>query len=245
MSSADSPGPSTSPPEPVLIFDLDGTLLSVNSFPYWVKYLLYGSFSHLTMRQRLCISLRAAGILAQRKLLRHGHAATKRRFQRLWSEATRGDDTQSAAQRFAQSLLPYVRPNLRRILQRHGGGALLATSAASDYAQRLGETLGFAHILATPPAGDADDRENSRETKRDRTLRYLAAQGWDARARLFFTDHEEDLPLARACALTLWFGDDASLAAAKALAPDLTIVSCRHASDGDMETLIAQFPDRR
>ena len=45
MSFADSPGRSTSKADPVFIFDLDGTLISVNSFPHWVIYMLRGKFA--------------------------------------------------------------------------------------------------------------------------------------------------------------------------------------------------------
>ena len=47
---------------PLLIFDLDGTLLSVNSYPHWVRYLLTGRFDGLDKKERLAVSGKAAVI---------------------------------------------------------------------------------------------------------------------------------------------------------------------------------------
>lgn len=227
MPSADSPGPSTSRPEPVLIFDLDGTILSVNSFPKWVMYLLRGSFPALNPFARLVLSLRVAALLAGRKILKHPHGPMKRQMQRLWQRATAADGARTSLDHLTAQLLATVRPNMHGLLEALRAqpvDAVLATAAAGEYGHYLGEKLGFFHILTTPEAEAVDYAEHSRETKRTRTFAYLAAQGWQERPRVFFTDHEEDLPLIRASQRVLWFGPESKLPMVRREAPGIEIV---------------------
>ncbi len=226
MSSADSPGRSISSAEPVLIFDLDGTILTVNSFPHWVQKMLFGHFGNLTGVKRVLLSAQAARILAERKLLRHSHATCKRRFQLLWTR----QNTPQAVVEMTESLYRYVRPNLKSLLElvaQNKTEAILATAAAGEYAQSLGSKLGFLHILTTPLCTDQDTLENCKERKRDRVISMLAALGLGERKRIFFTDHEEDLPLIRECQVTLWFGDDRKIPEIKAQVPQAEIIACR------------------
>ena len=57
MSSAASLGHSISKTdmktENILVIDLDETLLSVNSFPLWAKYFLFGKFEHTRIITRI------------------------------------------------------------------------------------------------------------------------------------------------------------------------------------------------
>ena len=75
----------TSTADPVWLFDLDGTLLEVNSFPLWVSQMLIGELPHLTLAARLSLSLRCAAAIAGRKVLRQSHVRFKRKLQRLWA----------------------------------------------------------------------------------------------------------------------------------------------------------------
>jgi hypothetical protein len=78
-------------PDAVYIMDLDGTMLSTNSFPHWVMYLARAPFPHIGRRRRLFISIAALGMLAQRKLGLTGHERFKWSLQKLWQSATEGD----------------------------------------------------------------------------------------------------------------------------------------------------------
>jgi phosphoserine phosphatase len=231
MCSADSPGRSTLKTDPVLIFDLDGTILSVNSFPYWAGHMLRGQLNGLSTRRRLALALGTGQILFSRKVLRQSHYRTKRQLQALWSRVLPQHAHETALQGLSNTLLDHIRPNLRSLMKAVASGdseALLATSAAAEYAHGLGKKLGFSHILATPTYGESDSLENCRERKRDRVLATLAAQGWDRRRRIFFTDHEEDLPLIRECQRTLWFGPDEEAPSVQARAPQADIIACRN-----------------
>jgi len=201
----------TSTAEAVWLFDLDGTLIDVNSFPMWVAEILIGRLPHLGLAARMSVSVRCAAALAVRKLLRQSHVDFKRKLQRLWTDVTAADAALRAPDALVERLLAHVRPSLKVLLDDVGQGrvdALLTTAAAAEYAVSLARQLGFRHAITTPPGGRKDAPDNVGETKRDRTLAYLAAQGWAARPRVFFTDHRDDLPLMRECEALVWFGTD-------------------------------------
>jgi phosphoserine phosphatase len=244
MYSADSPGRSTLKTEALLIFDLDGTILSVNSFPYWVRYMLAGRFGGLKKSERLTLSLRTGYILIQRKLFRQSHYSAKRSLQALWTRSLARDRSQLAIHGLNARLKTYIRPNLQGLMTAVAGrhvDALLATSAAAEYAQGLGNAMGFTYILATPPCTEPDQVENRAERKRDRVLSLLKTQGWNNRQRIFFTDHVEDAPLMGECQRTLWFGRDEDVPAMQASIPQSEIIACRHLSDIDILRLVTSY----
>jgi phosphoserine phosphatase len=224
----------TSKADPVLIFDLDGTVLRVNSFPVWVRQLLLARFDHLSISARLTVAARTAGAVARRKLLRHDHATFKRALQGVWAEAMAGGRHElAAAGQVTRHLLPQVRDNLEPVLRAVADGrvdAVLSTAAAAEYAVPLGQSLGFHHIIATPRQGGGT--ENIGAAKRDRTLAYLQDQGWGGRRRVFFTDHPDDLPLILECHTILWLGDDDHLETVRAHTGDLPVIPVR-AMPGD------------
>jgi phosphoserine phosphatase len=195
--------------EPVWLFDLDGTVIDVNSFPLWVREILLGRFPQLSIGKRLVIGARCAIAIILRKLLRQSHMGFKRTLQRIWADLSAALPADQAADPFVERLLAHVRPRLRVLLDEVAAGridAVLTTAAAAEYALPLARRLGFRHAIATPAGGGADAADNVGETKRDRTLAYLAAQGWAGRPRLFLSDHRDDLPLIRECAGLVWFG---------------------------------------
>jgi phosphoserine phosphatase len=208
----------TSTADPVWLFDLDGTVIDVNSFPIWVAEMLLGRLPHLGPAQRMSISLRCAAAIALRKILRQNHVGFKRRLQRLWADVTAADLGMRASGPLIERLITHVRPSLQSLLDDVAEGrvdAVLTTAAAAEYAMPLARRLGFRHAIATPPGGLDDVPDNVGVIKRDRTLAYLVAQGWSARPRIVFTDHADDVPLIRECAVLVWLGADAEYAAVR------------------------------
>ena len=229
MSSADSPGLSTSGPKPVLIFDLDGTLLSVNSYPSWVRYLIVGHFPENKTSDRIKIGLQTIYLMLQRKLMNKDHAFVKAKLQGLWSKAAAKDPDSLAQDWLIGDLYSVVRPNLFPIMSRvmkQELDAILATAAAGEYAIPLGKKLGFKFILATPPFGTPGaGEENSGAVKRDRVLALLKENGWEDRPRIFFTDHADDMPLIEVCGKIFWFGPAANIQTMKTAHPDKKILN--------------------
>ncbi len=110
--------------------------------------------------------------------------------------------------------------------------AVMATAAAGDYAYCLGRRLGFKHILATPPIRSAAAQENIGERKAEGVLNLILERGWDAQTRVLFTDHRDDLPLARICHAVYWFGPEAERMAAARAAPGVRFAAgCDGARD--------------
>lgn len=207
----------------MLIFDLDGTLLSVNSYPSWVRYLIVGHFPENKTSDRIKIGLQTIYLMLQRKLMKKDHAVIKAQLQELWSKAAAKDPDSLAQDWLIGDLYNVVRPNLFPIVTRvmkQELDAVLATAAAGEYAIPLGQKLGFKHILATPPFGTPGaGTENHGAVKRDRVLALLKEIGWENRPRVFFTDHAEDTPLIEVCDKIIWFGPVASIQTMKTAYP--------------------------
>jgi len=204
------PRPAAGPLNGVVVFDLDGTVLSVNSFPLWAMTMVRGRFPTLPFWRRAAVSLRAIRALLARKAGMISHESLKWRLQRLWQDAVRGDD--GAAERdLAGRLARLIRPELAGVLAAVATGrieAVLATAAAADYAEALGRSLGFRHVLATPRLREQGSPSTVGVRKRDAVLTYLERRGWGGRPIVFFTDHAEDLPLILRSHTVYWFGKE-------------------------------------
>jgi phosphoserine phosphatase len=211
---------------PVLVFDLDETVLSINSFPRWVSYLIIGRLPGLGVRRRVLLSLRVSFLLLRRKIGGIDHRRLLQLLQTAW-QAAATDRAETIGSRFRTDLMQYVRPNLQSLLTMIAAGqvdAILATAALSDYAEEFGRELGFRHILMTPAGDDPTTFVNSGTRKRDRVLEFLKQHDWAGRPLILFTDHLNDLPLIRESSAVCWFGSREELATADACAADACFV---------------------
>jgi phosphoserine phosphatase len=213
-------------PMPVLVFDLDGTILCCNSFPLWTLFLMTG---RVGVRHRGLLSLRVLSLLLQRKIGRLSHDEFQRCLQAAWQAATAGRDPDLTS-RFEAVLLRRVRANMRACLDlivERQLDAVLATAAAADYAEAFGRRLGFRHVLATRSGRSVGEPSNSGVMKRQRVVALLRDIGWCGRPLILFTDHIDDLPLIQACGVVCWFGSAESLAVVNAMAADTRFIHCR------------------
>ena len=227
---AASPGHSTPRADPVLVFDLDGTVLRTNSFPIWVLILASRGVALCGQVMRLVIA---------RKRGRIDHEELLRRMQALWVQHARPRD-----ERRLQSLLMWqVRRNLRSILKCCADGkwdAVLATAAAADYAESLGHRLGLRHVLATPSGRGSKELSNSGERKRLKVYEWLRERGWQARPLIFFNDDMADLPLMREARIVFWFGSRRMIETARRQTT-ARLIACRGKSEQEMHTTLAQI----
>lgn len=229
--------------EPVLIFDLDGTILSRNSFPIWAATMLGWRDHHLTLRRRLALSLAVQRLLLARKLRRLDHDSLLRRLQVLWQEAAALPGA-TIAEHLQNQLARLVRPNLAPILRLVAEDVMdgiLASAAAGDYALPLGRMLGFSNIIATAADRPADEPHNSGAHKRDRMLALLGERGWLERPRIFFNDDLADLPLMQESQAVCWFGNARGLRQARAAAPTVRFLPCRAMRPNEMTATIAHL----
>ena len=229
-SCADFPGLSTPRADPVLVFDLDGTVLRMNSFPVWVLFLA---------SRGLALGAQVMRLVIARKRGRIDHEELLRQMQALWAQHAKRRD-----ERRLQSLLMWqVRRNMRSILNGCANGkwdAVLATAAAADYAEGLGHRLGLRHVLATPCGRRPDEPSNSGEHKRHRLWEWLHERGWQGRPLIFFNDDMADLPLMREARIVFWFGSRRSMEEARRQTT-ARLVECRGMGEKQMCTTLAQI----
>jgi phosphoserine phosphatase len=214
---------------PVLICDLDGTILQSNSFPLWITYLMFGHLPGHGVRARMMLSLRVQKLLLQRRLGRIDHVRLMRGVQLAWHEANHAVAA-GAADRVPALLQRQVRPAFEPVLQQIAAGeidAVLATAAAGEYALPLGARLGFRHVLATPCRLPPDGALNHGGQKLRCVLQFLADRQWERRLRVLLTDHLDDLLLVQQCHAVGWFGSAEMLARAVAAAKFVRFVDCR------------------
>lgn len=222
MSSAASPGHSISKDDIALIIDLDETLLSINSFRIWALYFLLKKFARLNLRKRSLLWLKAAKIFAERKVLGKNHSQTKSALQKLWVEA----DDAGALENMLAQLEKKIRSNMRGVMSAIANGeidAVLATAAASQYANPFAESIGFVHVLST----GIDEKENRGEEKSRQISEFLQKHNWENRKKIFFTDHLEDMPFMLKSDKLMWFGKPEEVTVIKSSAPDLEIIICK------------------
>ena len=233
---------------PVVVFDLDGTILRANSFPRWVLFLIVGRIPGLDRRRRALLSLRTASLLLRRKLTRASHGEFLWRLQDVWRSACvrRGA---APAERFEAMLLRLVRTNMASVLELVASDridAVLATAAAEDYAMSLGRRLGFRHVLATASNRRQGDPANSGAQKREQVLALLDECGWRGRPIILFTDHVDDLPLMRDSTTVYWCGPLRGLERTAAAAENARFVLCRDLEDAEVARHLSEAcqPDR-
>lgn len=225
--------------DPILVFDLDGTLLRINSFPVWLSFLALGG---TWCRRQLFVSSKTLRLLMLRKLGRMTHATLLRETQTLWGVATAGNG--KAVRRLITLLSGTVRRNVRPALKLVSDGVLdglIATAAAEDYAVPLGERLGLSIVLGTRTGRGTNEPDNSGQNKRDRLFAWLDARGWAARPLIFFNDDIADMPLMREACIVCWFGSTRSLRRASQELPSVRFVDCRRLDSRQMEATLAHL----
>lgn len=235
MSSADYPGHSITKADAVLVIDLDETLLSINSFPMWAAYSLYGKFDRLRFKQRSKLRIQAGKIFFKRKILKRSHAQTKEELHKLWLD--NHDD--SALENILAKLQKKIRPNMLEILElisKSRCDALIATAATSLYAEKFAARIGFANIISTR----LNEQENRGEEKARRILEFIAQQKWEGRKKIFFTDHLEDMPFIRKSDKLMWFGKSNEVKNIQKILPELNIVMCSNLSAQDIMNEVQQ-----
>jgi phosphoserine phosphatase len=221
---------------PLLILDLDGTILRVNSFPRWILYLIMGAIPEMRLARRVPLSVRVQILLCRRKSGLLSHAGLRHGLRRAWRAAARFDGD-AMALRFQSSLRRQVRPSLVPLLDMIAAGqvdAVLATAAPAEYATGLGRQLGFTHILA---ATGGREEIGIGQRKSDQVHALLSAREWHGRQRILFTDHIDDLPLIRQCDVVCWFGPERRLEAARAEATS-RFIYCRPLDSGDIAAVL-------
>jgi hypothetical protein len=199
---------------PVVVFDLDGTVLDVNSFPHWVMFLIGARAGDRRPPTAAAVPARhSAGATAQ--AYAHEPCCAPVAPAGAWRSASRQPGRIASAVRGGAGEAR-ARPNLGRVLQ-------LVATGEIDARHRCGGGLrcgSWSTASISPCAGSRsgrrrDDPANSGTRKRGQVLALLA-RGWDERPIILFTDHIDDPPLMRdsSTVLVRHIGRDARAVAA-------------------------------
>lgn len=167
---------------PLVVIDLDGTLVKGNTFRIFVKC----GLRHLLRKHAYFKYLTACFLLAMRKIDVINHRTLKFSLLPLF-----GDDKRLLND-FASEALPRFNASVTSLLddyKQKGYATLLATAAADTYITSIWNGV----FQATPMQGNAAHIENRGELKRDNALRYADENGMKIAAVV--TDHADDLPL--------------------------------------------------
>lgn len=174
-----------------VICDLDGTLVSTNTFSRYTLRML--------RNPRLMLPL--VWLVAKRKMRLASHAQTKQKILALtrpWADA-------NFINRFSEIIVErHLRDSVYAMVmaeKKKGCVLLLATAAPASYAEAIARYTGFDACIGT----HAGAPENSGQHKRQAVEKWLADN--DARFSTFVTDHSDDLPLmslATKCDAAVW-----------------------------------------
>jgi phosphatidylglycerophosphatase C len=186
----------------IAIFDLDGTITWRDTY---VAYLLH-VLPRRPTRVLNCLGLSLQ--VVQFKLGRITNDEIKRAFlRRVLGNCTRGEVERFTADFVARRFVKMAKPRaLARIdwHRRQGHLLVLATASFDFYAEAIGRSLGFDHVIATRAAWHNDrikgefDGENLRgEAKLTAVTRALTKLDCGAAQTFAYSDDQSDLPILR------------------------------------------------
>ena len=171
----------------LLIIDLDGTFVSVNTFHKWMKFLFIEELKKLHF-----ISLfKILKIVGLRLIKSITHAQMK--FSIL--QISEQNITTIQIEKFVDSLDIFVHHTILDLLERKNAISILATAAPLLYAQQIKEKYNFDYVIATEDTQQVNWEENLRERKKKNLLALLKTNSLSNTKSTIYTDHHDDLPL--------------------------------------------------
>ncbi len=185
-------------PKPLLIIDLDGTFVSVNTFHKWMIFVAKQALKKLGLKALSKILY----TIALRAFKRINHAQMKYAILEVSEKLV----TDKEIEIFVNTLEPYVHLNILKILEEKNI-SILATAAPLIYAKAIKEKYGFDYVIATSPTSIKPWKENLKEEKKKNLLALLKEEDIRASQSILYTDHHDDLPLMRYANETYLVGD--------------------------------------
>lgn len=184
--------------------DLDGTLVTCNSFHRWLIFtIMIGEVKYST-------KLRIMLICLKRLIGNITHWDMKREVLKIVTpnkEGRRRDDDV----RFAKVLFKYLNKDVLgfiNLMRKNGAAVIIATAAPSNYSEVLADRLGFDGCLSTFCVGPAGGEwvENIGVNKRNSIMRDMADRCVNKDECAIITDHFDDIPSMSLVSVTVWVG---------------------------------------
>ena len=171
----------------MLIIDLDGTFVSVNTFHRWIQFLLIEELKKFHFFSLLHI-LKIAFL---RLIKQISHTQMKFRILKISEQHI----NKKQINQFVASLESYVHPDILHQLQDPSNKTLLATAAPLLYAKAMQKKYHFDNVIATAYTHKDDWKENIKEEKKNTYLKMLDTHDMHPKEVILYTDHHDDIPL--------------------------------------------------
>ena len=171
----------------IIVIDLDGTFVSVNTFHKWMIFVTILAFKKL----RFISLLNILKIILLRAIKKINHAQMKVAILKISEKFIKNKDIKN----FVQSLDKYVHQDILKRLDKDNTINILATGAPQIYAQEIKEKYGFDYEISTPPTTIKPWKENLKEEKKKNLLALLERENLTSKVESLYTDHHDDLPL--------------------------------------------------
>ena len=173
----------------LLIIDLDGTFVSVNTFHKWMRFLFIEELKRLHFVSLFQI-LKIAFLRLMKKI-----SHTQMKFHIL--EISEQYINKRQINHFVDTLESYVNPHILHQLQDTSNKTLLATAAPLLYAQAIQKKYHFDNVIATAYTYEDDWKENIKEEKKNTYLKMLDTHDMHPKDVILYTDHYDDIPLMK------------------------------------------------
>ena len=171
----------------IVVIDLDGTFVSVNTFHKWMIFIAKQAFK----KYAFITLLKIFYIIILRALKKINHAQMKFAILKI-SEVFICDDEIDI---FIKSLDNYVHKEILTLIKSQEYITILATAAPQIYAKKLSEVYGFDYEISTPSTSSKVWKENLREEKKKNLIALLKKENLGLEVERLYTDHHDDLPL--------------------------------------------------
>ena len=170
----------------VLVIDLDGTLFSINTFHFWIKFLILNAFKRFNIS--LFFKIIFSCSLRLFRLISHS------KMKYLILNATKNQSSIDN-HKFIKSIQQYTNDLSKFIEDDSYEIKILATAAPMSYASIISNIYNFNSCIATGnPIDKLSWKENLKEVKKDNVLLYLNKFNIN-KIDTLITDHFDDLPL--------------------------------------------------
>lgn len=171
-----------------VVVDLDGTLLTVNTFHRYIAFMSRVAFgsSYFDVLAKIALAVAARGM----RLIPHAE------MKRMVLGATVRHASDGLMDGFTAQLRRYADSRVLTLIEKCRGESdclVLATAAPDVYARRIAGMYGFDACIATPSDTSGQWRELSGVAKRDAVCRWLEENS--LKLATVITDHADDLPL--------------------------------------------------
>jgi len=171
----------------LLIIDLDGTFVSVNTFHKWMKFL----FLEELKKFHFISIIKILYTIFLRVIKKITHKQMKFNILKISEK----NINKKQIDRFVDTLDTYVNQTLLKSLHNTDNRTLLATAAPLLYAESIKDKYPFDDVIATPYTTIREWEETIKEEKKNAYLKFLQTHDLKPSKVILYTDHHDDLPL--------------------------------------------------